>query len=72
MGPQNDTFQKTLIRTGRLVYQSAYDNIINGDPQFRTYGWMNDMRPGRALGHPPFNNYFAIRTPTTPTTSCSW
>ncbi len=63
MGPQNDTFQKTVIRTGKTpVYQSAYDNIINGDPQFRTYGWMNDMRDQveRSVIR-PFNNYFAIQ-----------
>jgi ABC-type glycerol-3-phosphate transport system substrate-binding protein len=45
MGPQNTAFQKTVIRTGKTpVYKSAYDNIIQGDPQFRTYQWMIDMR----------------------------
>jgi ABC-type glycerol-3-phosphate transport system substrate-binding protein len=63
MGPQNSTFQKTVIRTGKTpIYQSAYDTIINGDPQFRTYAWMNDMRAQveRSVIR-PFNNYFSIQ-----------
>jgi ABC-type glycerol-3-phosphate transport system substrate-binding protein len=63
MGPQNTSFQKTVIRTGKTpVYQSAYDTIINGDPQFRTYEWMNDMRAqvDRSVAR-PFNNYFSIQ-----------
>lgn len=63
MGPQNTDFQKTVIRTGKTpVYQSAYDNIINSDPQFRTYEWMNAMREQveRSVIR-PFNNYFSIQ-----------
>ena len=63
MGPQNTNFQKTVIRTGKTpVYQSAYDTIINGDPQFGIYSWMNDMRAQveRSVAR-PFNNYFAIQ-----------
>jgi len=45
MGPQNIGFQKTVIRTGKTpVYNSIYDKVINGDPQFRVYQWMNGMR----------------------------
>jgi hypothetical protein len=45
MGPQNVGFQKTVIRTGKTpVYNSIYDSVINGDPQFRIYAWMNEMR----------------------------
>jgi ABC-type glycerol-3-phosphate transport system substrate-binding protein len=63
MGPQNTTFQKTVIHTGKTpVYQSVYDTIINGDPQFRTYAWMEDMRAQveRSVIR-PFNNYFSIQ-----------
>ena len=45
MGPQNVGFQKTVIKTGKTpVYNSIYDNIIKGDPQFGTYQWMIGMR----------------------------
>lgn len=63
MGPQNLTFQKTAIHTGKTpVYQSIYDDVINTDPQFRTYAWMNDMREQveRSVAR-PFNNYFSIQ-----------
>lgn len=63
MGPQNVGFQKTVIRTGKTpVYQSIYDSVIDGDPQFRTYSWMNDMRAqvDRSVIR-PFNNYFSIQ-----------
>ena len=63
MGPQNTTFQKTAILTGKTpVYQSIYDSLINSDPQFRTYAWMNDMREQveRSVAR-PFNNYFSIQ-----------
>jgi ABC-type glycerol-3-phosphate transport system substrate-binding protein len=63
MGPQNITFQKTAINTGKTpVYQSIYDNVINGDPQYGIYSWMNDMRD--QVEHSvvrPFNNYFSIQ-----------
>lgn len=63
MGPQNESFQKTVIRTGKTpVYQSAYENIIGNDPQFRTYQWMLDMREQVNNSVPrPFNNYFSIQ-----------
>jgi ABC-type glycerol-3-phosphate transport system substrate-binding protein len=63
MGPQNTNFQKTVIRTGKTpVYQSAYDQIIDADPQFRTYAWMSDMREQVDRSVPrPFNNYFSIQ-----------
>ncbi|MEA3407988.1 MAG: extracellular solute-binding protein [Chloroflexota bacterium] len=45
MGPQNVGFQKTVIKTGKTpVYNSIYESVIKGDPQFRTYQWMIDMR----------------------------
>jgi len=63
MGPQNADFQKTVIKTGKTpVYESVYKDIINGDPQFRIYAWMNDMRD--QVDHSvarPFNNYFSIQ-----------
>ena len=63
MGPQNTNFQKTVIRTGKTpVYQSVYTDILDGDPQFRTYGWMSDMLD--QVDHSvirPFNNYFSIQ-----------
>lgn len=63
MGPQNTDFQKTVIRTGKTpVYESAYDTIIASDPQFRTYGWMENMRAQVERSVPrPFNNYFSIQ-----------
>jgi len=63
MGPQNESFQKNVIRTGKTpVYQSAYENIIQGDPQFRTYEWMLNMREQVENSVPrPFNNYFSIQ-----------
>ncbi len=45
MGPANVDFQKTVIKTGKTpIYNSIYDNVIKGDPQFGTYQWMIDMR----------------------------
>jgi ABC-type glycerol-3-phosphate transport system substrate-binding protein len=63
MGPQNTTFQKTVIKTGKTpVYESAYTDIIETDPQFRTYQWMIDMRNQVDRSMPrPFNNYFSIQ-----------
>ena len=63
MGPQNTGFQKTVIKTGKTpVYESAYTDIIDSDPQFRTYSWMSDMREqvDRSVIR-PFNNYFSIQ-----------
>jgi ABC-type glycerol-3-phosphate transport system substrate-binding protein len=63
MGPQNKDFQRTVIKTGKTpVYESAYRDIIEGDPQFRVYQWMSDMRDqvDRSVAR-PFNNYFSIQ-----------
>jgi ABC-type glycerol-3-phosphate transport system substrate-binding protein len=62
MGPQNESFQKNVIQTGKTpVYASAYE-IIDNDPRFRTYQWMNDMREQVERSVPrPFNNYFSIQ-----------
>ncbi len=52
-----------MIKTGKTpVYESVYTDIINADPQFRTYAWMNDMRAqvDRSVAR-PFNNYFSIQ-----------
>jgi len=44
MGPQNLGFQKAVIKTGKTpIYYSAYEKIIETDPQFRTYQWMIGM-----------------------------
>jgi ABC-type glycerol-3-phosphate transport system substrate-binding protein len=63
MGPQNQNFQRTVIRTGKTpVYESAYRDIIEADPQFRTYAWMTAMREQVDRSTPrPFNNYFSIQ-----------
>ena len=63
MGPQNTDFQKTVIKTGKTpIYTAAYTDIIQDDPQFRTYAWMLDMRDQveRSVIR-PFNNYFSIQ-----------
>lgn len=63
MGPQNQTFQRNVIKTGKTpVYESAYRDIISADPQFRTYEWMIAMRDqvDRSVTR-PFNNYFSIQ-----------
>jgi ABC-type glycerol-3-phosphate transport system substrate-binding protein len=62
IGPQNTALQQAIIKTGKTpVYQSAYDKIINGDPAYGTFKWMNDMRDqvDRSVSR-PFNNYFSI------------
>ncbi len=62
IGPQNTALQQAIIKTGKTpVYQSAYDKIINGDPAYGTFKWMNDMRDqvDRSISR-PFNNYFSI------------
>jgi ABC-type glycerol-3-phosphate transport system substrate-binding protein len=63
MGPQNKTFQSIVIKTGKTpVYESAYKEIIEADPQFRTYEWMVGMREQVDHSVPrPFNNYFSIQ-----------
>jgi ABC-type glycerol-3-phosphate transport system substrate-binding protein len=63
MGPQNTNFQKTVIKTGKTpVYNSAYEQIIKGDPQFGIYQWMVDMLDdvNRSVV-PPRNNYYTIQ-----------
>jgi hypothetical protein len=62
MGPQNDRWQKQCMQTGKTpVFQSAY-KLIETDPMFRNYAWMNDMRKQveRSMAR-PFNNYFSIQ-----------
>jgi len=62
MGPQNLGFQKTVIKTGKTpVYNSAYEQIIKADPQFRTYQWMVGMLDdvNRSVVTPR-NNYYII------------
>lgn len=63
MGPQNTTFQQTVIKTGKTpVFKSAYETIIEGNPQYGTYQWMLPMRDQveRSVAR-PFNNYFSIQ-----------
>jgi len=62
IGPQNTALQQAIIKSGKTpVYQSAYDKIINGDPAYGTFKWMNAMRDqvDRSVSR-PFNNYFSI------------
>jgi ABC-type glycerol-3-phosphate transport system substrate-binding protein len=62
MGPQNTGFQKTVMRTGKTpIYDSAYE-IIQTDPQFRTYEWMIGMREdaNRSVVTPR-NTYYLIQ-----------
>lgn len=63
MGPQNEGFQKTVIKTGKTpVYNSAYEKIIKTDPQFRTYQWMIGMREDVAKSVvTPRNTYYLIQ-----------
>ena len=63
MGPQNMTFQKAVIQSGKTpVYESVYTEIIDKDPRFRVYQWMNEMRSEVDRSFPrPFNNYFSIQ-----------
>jgi len=63
MGPQNLGFQKTVIRTGKTpIYNSAYEKIIEADPQFRTYKWMVGMREDASNSVvTPRNNYYLIQ-----------
>ena len=62
MGPQNERWQKTCMQTGKTpVFESAY-KIIETDPMFQMYAWMNDMRAQVDRSMPrPFNNYFSIQ-----------
>jgi len=62
MGPQNEVWQKTCMKTGKTPsFMSAY-NFIDTDPQLRTFAWMKDMRAQveRSMMR-PFNNYFSIQ-----------
>jgi ABC-type glycerol-3-phosphate transport system substrate-binding protein len=62
MGPQNINLQKAIIGTGKTpVYESGYE-LLDTDPQLRTYQWMKDMRAqvDRSVAR-PFNNYFSIQ-----------
>jgi len=41
IGPQNVGFHKAIIKSGKTpIYESIYENVIQTDPQFRTYQWM--------------------------------
>jgi len=63
MGPQNLGFQQTVIKTGKTpVYNSAYEQIIKTNPQFRTYQWMVGMLDdvNRSVVTPR-NNYYIIQ-----------
>jgi ABC-type glycerol-3-phosphate transport system substrate-binding protein len=62
MGPQNTGFQKTVMRTGKTpIYNSAYQ-IIETEPQFRTYEWMIGMLEdvNRSVVAPR-NTYYTIQ-----------
>ncbi len=63
MGPQNEGFQKTVIKSGKTpIYNSAYEKIIQTDPQFRTYQWMIGMREDVAKSVvTPRNTYYLIQ-----------
>ena len=63
MGPQNLGFQKAVIKTGKTpIYNSAYEQIIETDPQFRTYQWMIGMREDvKRSVVAPRNNYYIIQ-----------
>jgi len=63
MGPQNQDFQRTVIKTGKTpVYKSAYDKIILADPSFNTYRWMTTMRDDVARSvRVPVNTYYLIQ-----------
>ena len=63
MGPQNDWFQKAVIKSGKTpIYNSAYETIIKTDPQMRTYKWMIGMLEdvNRSVATPR-NNYYLIQ-----------
>jgi len=63
MGPQNEGFQKAVIKSGKTpVYNSAYENIIKTNPQFRTYQWMIGMLDDVAKSvTTPRNTYYLIQ-----------
>lgn len=63
MGPQNEGFQKTVIKTGKTpVYNSIYEKVIKSDPQFRTYEWMIGMRADVEKAVPlPQNTYIDLQ-----------
>jgi len=63
MGPQNQTWQKAVIKSGKTpVYKSAYDNILATDPTFNLYKWMIDLRADVEASQPvPRNTYYLIQ-----------
>ncbi len=63
LGPANTNFQKAVIQSGKTpVYNSAYDNIIESDPLFSTFRWMNGMREDVARSLPvPRNTFYLIQ-----------
>ena len=63
MGPQNEWFQRAVIKSGKTpIYNSAYENIIKGDPRMGTYRWMIGMLEDVNRSVPaPRNNYYLIQ-----------
>ena len=62
-GPANRNFHKAVIESGKTpVYNSVFDEILNDDPLFSTYGWMNDMRKDVTRSRlVPRNTYYSIQ-----------
>jgi ABC-type glycerol-3-phosphate transport system substrate-binding protein len=63
LGPANANMQKAVIRSGKTpIYNSAYDEIIENDPMFGTYKWMQGMRDDVANSTPvPRNTFYLIQ-----------
>ncbi|MBC7234583.1 MAG: extracellular solute-binding protein [Chloroflexi bacterium] len=63
MGPQNEWFQKAVIKSGKTpIYTSTYETILKNDPQMRTYQWMIGMLADVERSIPaPRNNYYIIQ-----------
>jgi len=63
LGPANANFQKAVIQSGKTpVYNSAYETIIDADPLFNTFRWMNGMREDVARSTPvPRNTFYLIQ-----------
>ena len=63
LGPANANMQKAVIRSGKTpIYNSAYDEIIENDPMFSTFKWMNGMRDDVANSIPvPRNTFYLIQ-----------
>jgi len=63
LGPANAGFQKAVIQSGKTpIYNSAYDEIIEADPMFGTFKWMQGMRDDVARSTPtPRNTFYLIQ-----------